>query len=236
MAKLREAMKKNGKKYGSFRMTGTARQPGEPLTINELVITDKPKAVARRTYVPSLGGEPQMEFRLVDGWMYYKGDAESSEGLGDTPWIKGSKRAPELLDGAFDGAAKDSAPDTSAVDGLRKIGKEVIEGVRTTHYRGTTPVDRMSAALRDSAKNRDKRLQNAATMSEFKKWGIKRFTVDIWVDDARLQTKRYRMRSNTPKGLVERTLTFQALPKGFVLKPPPADQVVDESDLVWEDE
>ncbi|MBZ4320632.1 DUF1396 domain-containing protein [Streptomyces huiliensis] len=180
---------------------------------------------------PDEGGE--MEIRLVDGAVYLS--AKGQKTGGGKSWIKmpnvGHGKAPGGADNPFSvsGQAEqnpmeDSASMNAAKD-LEKVGDETVDGVKTTHYKGTVTLAQMREAL---AKEKDPKTKERreAKLKGFEKLGVDKFAMDMWID-GQDHTKQFRMRSATQKGPMDLTIKFLDYNKPVEIKAPPAGEVMD---------
>lgn len=111
---------------------------------------------------------------------------------------------------------------------MKRVGEETIDGVRTTHYRGTITVPQMRESLKDEdAATRERREKN---LKEYEKMGVDRLSMDMWIDRDG-HTKRFRMRGEGDKGLLDMTITFSGLHEPVTVKAPPANQTMDLAGL-----
>jgi hypothetical protein len=148
--------------------------------------------------LPGLSRAP-MEMIMVGDAMYMK---TGTPGLaGGKPWAKmplggGASGGGDLLKQSKENGPGERTRQLTGAKDLREIGKETVDGVATTHYRGTVPVagDRM--------------------------------TVDVWVDSEnrpRKQTTNGVIKSLG--GKLTSTSYFSEYGKPFKVSVPPADQV-----------
>ena len=80
---------------------------------------------------------------------------------------------------------------------MRRVGNETIDGVRTTHYRGTVTLAQMRASLKDEdAAPRERHEKN---LRQYEELGVDRLTMDMWIDQDS-HTKRFRTRGNGDSG------------------------------------
>ncbi|GDY51126.1 hypothetical protein SVIO_017490 [Streptomyces violaceusniger] len=111
---------------------------------------------------------------------------------------------------------------------MKRVGEETIDGVRTTHYRGTITLGQMRASLKDEdATTRERREKN---LKAYEEMGVDRLSMDMWIDPDG-HTKRFRIRGEGEKGPLDMTITFSALNEPVTVKAPPADQTTDISEL-----
>ncbi|MBC3983678.1 hypothetical protein H8N01_14190 [Streptomyces sp. AC536] len=225
-----------------MRVTTWDRESGH--LYSEIAMTEKPRAMSRRMYMPAPGGKPVIELRVVGSTLYLR-DPEA-EASGDKPWTRVTDALPQKRERGTDreqpaddlaGVEDDTTLFPDRLDEGRRIGTETIDGVRTTHYRLYSEVS--TAELRAKAKDEtlswSRRLTLLTTAKRYEAQGITRFTMDGWVNDATQTTKRFRMRGETADGPVESTVTFLDVAETFRIGPPPADQVEDGTDWDWSD-
>ncbi len=220
-----------------MRVTTWDRESG--YLYSEIAMTDKPRAMSRRMYMPVPGGKPVIELRTVGSTLYLR-DPEA-EASGDKPWTRVTDALPQKRERGTD--REQPADDLAGTeDGTtlspdrlhegRRIGSETIDGVRTTHYRLYREMS--TAELRTMAKDEtlswSRRLSPPTAAKKYEAQGITRFTMDGWVNDATQTTKRFRMRGQAADGPLESTVTFLDVAEDFRIGPPLAHQIEDGTD------
>lgn len=109
---------------------------------------------------------------------------------------------------------------TSSKD-VKQVGKESLDGVQTTHYRGTFDARTSMAGL--DAKTR-------AAVEEGMQ-GIRSMSFDLWIDDAQLVRKMVMTGevddTDLGTGSLKMTMTFREYGEAVEIKKPPSSQVID---------
>ncbi|MGI5338655.1 DUF1396 domain-containing protein [Streptomyces sp. CA-181903] len=193
------------------------------------------KPLAMQMRMKAKGSSPdesgEMELRLVDGAIYLSAKGQQS---GGKSWIKlpnvGAGKGPGGADNPFGmgGQARqnpmeDSASMNASKD-LTKVGEETVDGVRTTHYKGTVTIAQMREKL--AQKDAAARERQEAKLKGFEKLGVDKFAMDMWID-GQDHTKQFRMRSATGKGPLDLTIKFLDYNKPVEVEAPPAGDVMD---------
>jgi hypothetical protein len=105
---------------------------------------------------------------------------------------------------------------------VRRVGEETIDGVETTHYKGT--VSPREAVARLDPKSRE------SLDGLYGRAGDRRVGFDLWVDRGSLPRKLVSSFA-TPDGRATSTMIFSAYNQRFTVTAPPADQVADGTRL-----
>lgn len=234
-----------------YRVTGTVPQWGR-LRADASMHT-APLTMGMKLSAGRYGGE-QMEVRFVDGALYVHGDALRTEMLKGASWFTAEQAAwgdsfdnnsygalPRQLEGS---PVVQSTMLTAAKD-VRRIRTETVDGVRTTHYKGTVTSDGIRAA-RDAAVGKAARERQINSLGQFSTMRLKgTLTVDLWIGDDN-RTKQFRMRSDTyasrggtadqPLQLVDgrpldMTVTFLEVDTPVTVETPPPDDTTDLAEL-----
>ncbi|MBD3009447.1 DUF1396 domain-containing protein [Streptomyces sp. 5-10] len=236
-AAVRAAAEKS-EKLTSFRYRMSGRTPGDGRIEGEAAMSLEPVAVSMKMRAVGQGADAAVEIRMLDGAMYLDGGKEGSAGLDGKRWLKldlsalGEKETGSLGGGSLSRQADKNPADESAflsgADDVKRVGEETIDGVRTTHYRGTITLGQMRASLKDeNATTRERREKN---LKAYEEMGVDRLSMDMWIDPDG-HTKRFRIRGEGEKGPLDMTITFSALNEPVTVKAPPADQTTDLSEL-----
>ncbi|OPF74605.1 DUF1396 domain-containing protein [Streptomyces antioxidans] len=236
-AAVRAAARKS-EKLTSFRYRMSGRTPEDGRIEGDAALSTKPPAVRMKMRAVDRDANAAVEIRMLDGAMYVGGSEEAAAGLHGKSWLKldfggpGGKAAGGLGGGSLSHQAEKNPADESAflsgADDVKRIGEETIDGVRTTHYRGTITLRQMRAGLKDQdAATRERREKNLKT---YEKVGIDRVSMDLWVDPDG-HTKRFRVRGEGDKGPLDMTITFSALNEPVTVKAPPESQTMDLAEL-----
>jgi hypothetical protein len=102
----------------------------------------------------------------------------------------------------------------------REVGKETIDGVETTHYKGTYDLSQAAAKLPAE--------QREAFQKEIKSGGVSSVPFDLWVDGQQLPRK---MTATAPGGTAA-TIVFRDFGQPVTISAPPAAQVTDFREMM----
>ncbi|MET9440167.1 DUF1396 domain-containing protein [Streptomyces sp. NPDC006610] len=222
----------------SFRMTGEI--PGEGRVEGEAAMSMKPQAMSMTMSVPD---DPELqgdvEMRMVGGQVYIGGEA-MAEQMDGKSWMKfdasqmGGAGAGLGADTGGFGPDKNPAAETGFLTGsddLEKVGSEKVDGVQTTHYKGTLTLDQM----RESLKGEDKKTREMRekSLEQYEDMGVDELAMDMWIDGED-HTKQVRMRADADKGPLDMTITFLDFNQPVTVKAPPADDTVDLAEMMKE--
>ncbi|MFE2303259.1 LppX_LprAFG lipoprotein [Streptomyces sp. NPDC059445] len=219
-----------------YRMTG--KVPGEGRVSGEAAMSMKPLAMSMKMTAEDQATDGPVEIRLVNNAMYIGAGAQAAKEMDGKSWIKFDMSAlgadKELNADQFGGGQADKNPATESTfltgsKDVKKVGTETVEGVKTTHYKGTVPLD----ALRKSLKSQDKttREQREKALEQYTKMGIDAITMDMWIDGDD-HTKQFRMRGTADKGPLDMTITFLDYNKPVTVTAPPAKDTVDLAEMM----
>ncbi|MFG2128314.1 DUF1396 domain-containing protein [Streptomyces sp. NPDC048751] len=223
----------------SLRYEMSGEIPGEGHVEAEAAMRVKPPAMSMKIHMPD---DPEVkgtvEMRIIGKALYIGGDAAAREMDGKS-WMKlGASElggAEKGLNSDAKGLAQADRNPTSEVAFLsgakdvEEVGAETIDGVKTTHYKGTVTLD----DIRDSFKGKDKatRERREKSMKQYEDMGVDSFVMDMWVDGDD-HTKRFRMRGDADKGKLDMTLTFLDLNKPVTITAPPAKDTMDLAEMM----
>ena len=170
------------------------------------------------------GGERAI---LLGDYFYAKVPQQLSQFTGGKPWVKfsvsqASKQTGVNLDGVIKRAnpAEQTRIFTGSKD-VKKVGSESIDGVKTTHYKGTVTPEQ-AGTLDPKAKEAFKRFYESS--------GANKVTFDLWVGKDDLPRKLV-TRVRAEKGTGASTMIFSDYNKSFSVSAPPAGEVTDGSGL-----
>ncbi|MFF3487740.1 DUF1396 domain-containing protein [Streptomyces sp. NPDC002701] len=220
----------------SYRMSG--RTPEEGRVKAEAQMRMKPDvAMSMKMTALDQGADGTAEIRLVDKVMYIGGGAAAAKEMDGKSWMKFdlSTLGEDALGGGAPGAGtadKNPAQESTFLTGskdVKKVGTERIEGVETTHYKGTVTLDEFRKSLRDESKTtREKREKS---LDQYEKLGVDTLTMDMWVDGED-HTKQFRMQGDADKGKLDMTITFLDYNEPVTVEAPPAKDVVDLAEMM----
>ncbi|NEA61766.1 DUF1396 domain-containing protein [Streptomyces sp. SID12488] len=218
----------------SYRMTG--KMPEEGRVKAEAKMRLKPDvAMSMKITALDKGADGTAEIRLVDKALFIGGGAAAAKEMDGKSWIKFDMAAlgaaGESL-GAAGQADKNPAQESTFLTGskdVKEVGTETVDGVKTTHYKGTVSLDQ----FRDSLKSQSKvtREQREKSLEQYEKLGIDKFTMDMWIG-ADERTKQFRMRGAADKGPLDLTITFDDFNKPVNIAAPAAKDVADLAEMM----
>ncbi|MFI1356885.1 DUF1396 domain-containing protein [Streptomyces sp. NPDC020898] len=222
----------------SYRLTG--RTPEEGRVKAEATMRLKPDvAMSMKMTALDQGADGTAEIRLVDKAMFIGGGAAAAKEMDGKSWIKFDLAALGGAGGAGAGglgaagqADKNPAQESTFLTGskdVKEVGTEKIDGVETTHYKGTVTVDELRASLK--TEDKATREGREKSLEQYDKLGIEKFTMDMWIGEDEL-TKQFRMRGQADKGPLDMTITFLDLNKPVTVTAPPAKDVVDLAEMM----
>ncbi|MET7322895.1 DUF1396 domain-containing protein [Streptomyces sp. NPDC005549] len=219
-----------------YRMTGKAPEEGRVKAEAEMQI--KPTlAMSMKMTALDQGADGTAEIRLVDKALYIGGGPEAAKEMDGKSWIKfdmsamGADEELNQLGGASQ-ADKNPATESTFLTGAKdveKVGTETVDGVKTTHYKGTVTLADLEKSLGDEDKaTRDKRQKS---LEQYEKMGVDKLTMDMWVDGDD-QTKQFRMRGEADKGPLDMTITFLGFNEPVKVTAPPAAETADLAEMM----
>ncbi|MFD9907729.1 DUF1396 domain-containing protein [Streptomyces sp. NPDC059063] len=229
---------KNSEKLTSFSFRMKGQVPGDEGRVQGTAsMTTEPLAMRMMMSAPQSGGPEKGEIRLVDGALYVDGGKEAAAEADGKRWIKfDTKAMPGGRKGAGNSAAsqaeKNPAEESTFLTGskdVKKVGEETVDGVETTHYKGTVTLADLRADLKDEdAKTREKREKDLA---KFEDMGIDKLSMDMWIDGED-HTKQFRTQGKGDEGRFDMTITFSDLNKPVKVTAPPKSQVMDLAEMM----
>lgn len=231
---------KNTEEIDSLRYRMTGRAPEEGRVKAEAEMQIKPTlAMSMKMTALDQGPDAKAEIRLVDKAMYIGGGAEAAKEMDGKSWIKfdlsalGADKELNQLGGASQ-ADKNPATESTFLTGAKdveKVGTETVDGVRTTHYKGTVTLADLEKSIGDEDK--DTREKRQKSIEQYEKMGVDKLTMDMWIDgDDR--TKQFRMRGDADKGPLDMTITFLGFNEPVKVTAPPAKDTVDLAEMMQE--
>ncbi|MEW2447281.1 DUF1396 domain-containing protein [Streptomyces parvulus] len=222
-----------------YRMTGRTPEEGRVRAEAQMRLEPEPAMNMKMTALDQGGGQ-SAEIRLVDKAMYIGGGAEAAKEMDGKSWMKFDLAAlgagGEELDqlGSASQADKNPATESTFLTGAKdveKVGTETVEGVKTTHYKGTVTVADLEKTLADEDEaTRDKRQKS---LEQYEKMGLDKLTMDMWIDGDE-HTKQFRMRGDAAKGPLDMTITFLGFNEPVKVTAPPAKDTVDLAEMMKE--
>ncbi|MFI6660855.1 LppX_LprAFG lipoprotein [Streptomyces sp. NPDC050523] len=229
---------KNTENITSLRYRMTGKVPGEGQVSGEAAMSMKPLAMSMKMTAKDQATDGPVEIRLVDKAMYIGGNAEMSKEMDGKSWIKfdmsalGAGKGMDADQLGAGQADKNPASDSTFLTGskdVKKVGTETVEGVKTTHYKGTVTVADLKASLK--GENKTVREQREKSLEQYQKMGIDSMTMDMWIDGDD-HTKQFRMRGDADKGPMDMTITFLDYNKPVTVTAPPAKDTADLAEMM----
>lgn len=231
---------KNSEEINSLHYRLTGKTPEEGRIKAEAEMQMKPTlAMSMKMTALDQGAEGTAEIRLVDKAMYIGGGPEAAKEMDGKRWIKfdlSGTGVDEQMNqmGSASQADKNPATESTFLTGAKdveKVGTETVEGVKTTHYKGTVTLADLEKTIGDEdAATREKRQKS---LEQYEKMGVDKLTMDMWVDgDDR--TKQFRMRADADKGPLDMTFTFLGVNEPVKVTAPPAAEVADLAEMMEE--
>ncbi|MFB6753445.1 DUF1396 domain-containing protein [Streptomyces sp. NPDC056353] len=231
---------KNSEEINSLHYRLTGKTPEEGRIKAEAEMQMKPTlAMSMKMTALDQGAEGTAEIRLVDKAMYIGGGPEAAKEMDGKSWIKfdlSGTGVDEQMNqmGSASQADKNPATESTFLTGAKdveKVGTETVEGVKTTHYKGTVTLADLEKTIGDEGEaTREKRQKS---LEQYEKMGVDKLTMDMWVDgDDR--TKQFRMRADADKGPLDMTFTFLGVNEPVKVSAPPAAEVADLAEMMEE--
>jgi hypothetical protein len=231
---------KNTEEIESLRYRMTGRAPEEGRVEAEAEMQIKPTlAMSMRMTALDQGADAKAEIRLVDKAMYIGGGAAAAKEMDGKSWMKfdlaalgGDKELNQL--GGASQADKNPATESTfltGADDVEQVGTETVDGVETTHYKGTLNLADLEKSLEGEDKEtRDKRRKS---IEQYEQMGVDKLTMDVWIDGDD-HTKQFRMRGKADKGPLDMTITFLGFNEPVKVTAPPAKDTVDLAEMMEE--
>ncbi|MCX5036004.1 MULTISPECIES: LolA-like protein [Streptomyces] len=231
---------KNSEEIDSLHYRLTGKTPEEGRIKAEAEMQIKPTlAMSMKMTALDQGAEGTAEIRLVDKAMYIGGGPEAAKEMDGKRWIKfdlSGTGVDEQMNqmGSASQADKNPATESTFLTGAKdveKVGTETVEGVKTTHYKGTVSLAHLEKSIGDEDEaTREKREKS---LEQYEKLGVDKLTMDMWVDGDD-QTKQFRMRADADKGPLDMTFTFLGVNEPVKVSAPPAAEVADLAEMMKE--
>ncbi|MET9136695.1 LolA-like protein [Streptomyces parvulus] len=222
-----------------YRMTGRTPEEGRVKAEAQMQLEPEPAMSMKMTALDQGGGQ-SAEIRLVDKAMYIGGGAEAAKEMDGKSWMKFDLAAlgagGEELDqlGSASQADKNPATESTFLTGAKdveKVGTETVDGVETTHYKGTVTLADLEKTLDGEDKaTREKRQKS---LEQYEKMGLDKLTMDMWIDGDE-HTKQFRMRGDAAKGPLDMTITFLGFNEPVKVAAPPAKDTMDLAEMMKE--
>ncbi|MBU6530907.1 DUF1396 domain-containing protein [Streptomyces mayonensis] len=231
---------KNTEEIDSLRYRMTGRVPEEGRIKAEAQMQLKPAlAMSMKMTALDQGADGSAEIRLVDKAMYIGGGPEAAKEMDGKSWLKldlGAMGAGDDLNQLGGAARAEQNPATESTfltgaEDVEKVGTETVEGVETTHYKGTVALADLEKTLGDEDEaTREKRRKS---LEQYEKMGVDELAMDMWVDgDDR--PKQFRMQGEADKGPLDMTITFLGINEPVKVAAPPAEDTADLAEMMKE--
>ncbi len=227
---------KKAEDIDSFRYRMTGRVPEQGRVKAEAAIRMRPTlAMSMKMTALDQKTDGTAEIRLVDKVMYIGGGAAAEE-LDGKSWLKFdlSELGEEGLNDSSLGAGqadRNPADQSTFLTGskdVENVGTETVDGVKTTHYKGTVT----RKGFRESLKGQDDATAERR-VNQFLKLGVDEVTMDMWVDGDDL-TKQFRMRGDGDKGPLDMTVTLLDVNEPVTVEAPPAKDTMNLAEMMKE--
>ncbi|MER5214987.1 DUF1396 domain-containing protein [Streptomyces sp. NPDC002838] len=228
---------KNAEDITSFRYRMTGKVPEQGRVKADAAMRMKPTvAMSMKMTALDQGADGTAEIRLVDKAMYIGGGAAAAEEMDGKSWLKfdlselGAEglNDPSLGAGQADRNPADQSTFLTGSKDVEDVGTETVDGVKTTHYKGTVTMKE----LRESLKGEDDATRERR-FDQFTKLGVDAVTMDMWVDGDD-QTRQFRMRGDGDKGPLDMTITFLDVNEPVTVTAPPAKDTMDLAEMMEE--
>jgi hypothetical protein len=209
-----------GTPEGAMDMHGTARFRTKPSTAFTMTI-DKMTVGGRSLPTSSI----QMIY--LDKVIYVKMPQLTQASSTAKPWVKvdltqAGQQAGLNLDSLLNSSKQaDPAEQTkmfTASKDVREVGKETIDGVKTTHYTGSITVAEAMGKLDAQTRQQLQKIYNQI--------GATKINFDLWADSQQLPRK-LSTKVNVQQGTMTSTIVYRDYGKPVSVSAPPADQVGD---------
>ncbi|WP_067812232.1 hypothetical protein [Actinomadura kijaniata] len=190
----------------------------------------RPEVAMRMVTSPtSVAGQtvPGMEMRLVGDAMYMKMPQMAARN-GGKPWARisldavgqaaGGVNYRQLLDQAKQQSPADQVKMFTTSKDVQQVGTETVDGVRTTHYKGTYNPQEALTKLDPQSRQ--------AMERTYAQLGTTAIPFDLWVGDDSLPRKMT-MSMQTAMGTMSTTALYRDYGKPIQVAVPPASEVGD---------
>ncbi|MFD0316699.1 LppX_LprAFG lipoprotein [Streptomyces flavalbus] len=221
-----------------YRMTGEVPDAGE--VEGEAAMSIDPLAMDMEMSVDGATASEsgKVEIRLVDQVMYIGGGAEMAKEMDGKSWMKmdlsalGEENPLNEL-GAGQAGQNPNAESSFLADAedVEEVGTETVEGVKTTHYKGTVTLDQLRKANKGEGKAL--REQREKSIEQYEKMGVDALDMDLWIDGED-RAKQVRMQGDTDSGQLDMTITFLEYNQPVEVEAPPAADTFDFAEAMEE--
>ncbi|MFE9608432.1 DUF1396 domain-containing protein [Streptomyces sp. NPDC006012] len=232
------AAAKNADDIKSFRYRMTGSIPGEGQVKGDAAMSVEPLAMSMKMTAAGQGADGPVEIRLIDKAIYIGGNPETAKQMGGKSWLKLDMSAAGADDKLNTGqlgageAGKNPASESTFLAGakdIKEVGTETVDGVKTTHYKGTITLDELRAKLKSEEPSLRKRHEQS--LEQYETLGIDKMAMDMWID-GESHTKQFRMRGEAKKGPLDMLITFLDYNQPVKVTAPPAKDTMDLSQMM----
>jgi hypothetical protein len=218
-----------------YRMTGSFPGAGQIKAEAELGL--KPLVMSMKMTSGAQAAQGPVEVRLVGKTMYVGGNAALSKETGGKNWLKldmsalGANGLNTSQLGA-DQANQNPAAASTFLNGskdIKKVGTETVDGVQTTHYKGTVTLDEIRAMAEKEGRTPRDTINKG--IEQYSKLGVDSLNIDMWIDGEN-HTKQFRMRADAKQGPLDMTIVFLDINQPVKVTAPPAGDTADLSQMM----
>ncbi|MEU9116477.1 hypothetical protein AB0D04_33200 [Streptomyces sp. NPDC048483] len=231
VAAVRKAVDKGARLNSvSYRING--KVAGQGTVEGKVSFSVRPRAIDMRMKASGGAQEGEFSVRLIGGTVYVGGGERAAAALQGKHWLKLPMKGKGAGGpGGFGGMRQQADQDPTAQASLltqsgdvKKVGKETVDGVQTTHYAGTVSVEKL--LKRPGAKGVPAAKRRERAVERFRQLGVKALKLDLWVgpDD---RTVKLRERAQTGQGPLDLSIHFFDINKPVTVQAPPASDTVD---------
>jgi len=221
---------------GSYNadVSGTMEIAGQSIDMSGTGAFDAAKQRGQMSYSMNLNGvDVDMEMVFAYPVIYMELPPESGQLPAGKKWIKMDleklgQEAGLNLDQMMGAGQTDPSQGLDflrGVTGVQAVGEEEVRGVSTTHYKGVVDLATLGKEHPEMQSSIDQLVQQS---------GISRVPVEVWIDDDGFVRRMKQTLEGTGSGLpMNMTMTTDLFDFGtdVSVKEPPADEVVDFSEL-----
>ncbi|MEV7612783.1 hypothetical protein [Streptomyces sp. NPDC089799] len=210
-----------------YRMSGSSA--GQKIEGEASVRLKPTVAMTMKMSNPAKAGE-NIDIRLIDGIMYLGSEGKFLKVDLKTADPNAAKQLDALGNGGGQQAENpgERANQLQSAKDVKVVGEETVEGKKTTHLSGTVTTEEMRASLATATP--EQKESREKSLKQLESQGIKSLAMDMWIgEDSR--PVQVRTRGEGAQGPVDLTIKFLDFNQPVDVTTPPADQVVDLSEL-----
>lgn len=236
------AAAKNAEEIKSLRYKMTGEVPEQGTVEGEASMSIDPLEMDMTMSVegPTATQSGEVQIRLLDQVMYIGGGPEMAKEMDGKSWMKMDLSAlgednPLNLDELGAGqTTQNPAAESGFLAGaedVEKVGTETIDGVETTHYKGTVSLDDLRKG--NEGESKALREQREKSIEQYEKMGVETLDMDMWIDGED-RTKQFRMQGEADGGPLDMTITFLDYNQPVEIEAPPAEDTFDFAEMMEE--